>query len=239
MIFVFGSNTKGRHGRGAAQFAARYKGAVPGQGEGLQGECYALPTKDDRLKPLPLPVIAEHTRRLFAFAVANPQMEFQITRVGCGLAGNKDEEMLPLFEDAPSNCILPGRWLAMRNPSLARVIVAGTRSFDDYELMSSKLDRLLATLTDVEVVSGKAPGADTLGERYAKERSYLLKEFPADWKKYRNPAGHIRNTTMAWYATHLVAFWNGTSPGTRDMIRLAEKEGLQTRTIIYEPHSPK
>ncbi len=238
MIFVFGSNLRGSHGRGAAKFAFQYRNAVRGRGRGIQGQAYAIPTKDEKLRPLPLDVIQNHVREFLVFAAESPAAQFQVTRIGCGLAGYRDEQIAPMFEKAPSNCLLPGRWLAMRDPLLTRVIVAGTRSFEEYELMESKMDRLLANLPkDLDIVSGGAPGADRLGERYARKRGYHLKRFPADWdnKAEGKAAGHVRNSIMAWYATHLVAFWNGKSPGTRDMIQLAEKEGLATRTIIYEP----
>ena len=238
MIFVFGSNLRGTHGRGAARFAFQYRNAVQGQGVGIQGQSYAIPTKDEKLRPLPLDAIQSHVRDFLIFAAESPVAQFQVTRIGCGLAGYRDDHIPPMFEKAPPNCLLPGCWLAMRDPSLTRVIVAGTRSFEDYELMASKLDRLLANLQkDLEIVSGGAPGADRLGERYARDRGYRLKRFPADWdnKVEKKVAGHVRNSIMAWSATHLVAFWHGKSPGTRDMIQIAEKEGLATRTIIYEP----
>lgn len=236
MIFVFGSNLRGTHGRGAAKFAVRYKNARPGQGTGIQGEAYAIPTKDRNLRPLPLDAIRNYVQEFLVFAAESPAAIFQVTRIGCGYAGYTDEQIAPMFERAPANCLLPGRWMQLRNPNLSRVVVAGSRTFSDYGLLASKLDKLLENLTrtDMEIVSGGAPGADRLGERYANDRKLRLKRFPADWDRYKHAAGPIRNSVMAWYGTHLVAFWNGKSSGTRDMIQQAEKEGLQTRTIIYE-----
>lgn len=109
-IFVFGSNLAGRHGKGAALHARQKYGAIYGQGEGLQGQSYAIPTKDERLRTLPLDRIRGHVRRFIYFAFANPGMEFEVTRIGCGLAGYKDEQIAPFFYAAPTNVVLPEGW---------------------------------------------------------------------------------------------------------------------------------
>ena len=112
MIFVFGSNTAGIHGAGAARSAVEEYGAIRGQGEGLQGNSYALPTKDENIETLPLSTIKWHVDQFVRFARANPQMDFQVTRVGCGLAGYVDRDIAPLFEGAPENCYFPVEWKA-------------------------------------------------------------------------------------------------------------------------------
>ena len=82
-----------------------------------------------------------------------------------------------------------------------KVIVAGGRDFNDYELLKSKLDYILQNkLPDVEIVSGAARGADSLGERYAKENNLGLHRKPADWDTYGKSAGYRRNAEMADYA---------------------------------------
>ena len=115
-----------------------------------------------------------------------------------------------------------------------KVIVAGTRYFNDYDLMCTKLDCLLKHPTNIEIVSGAARGADVLGERYAKEHNIQIKRFPADWDKYGKRAGYIRNNQMADYADYLVAFWDGKSRGTLLMINLAKEKGLKVKVINYE-----
>jgi len=115
-----------------------------------------------------------------------------------------------------------------------RLIVAGGREFNDYELLKEKLDNLLINNTDdVEIVSGKARGADSLGEKYAKEKGYPVKEFPAKWNEYGKRAGYLRNEEMALYATHCVCFWDGKSKGTKHMIDLAKKSNLNLRVVSY------
>ena len=110
VIFVFGSNLAGRHGKGAALHAREKWGAIPGKGEGLQGHSYGIATKDHLLKVRPLPEIARSVATFLAFAEKEPSWAFVVTRVGCGLAGYGDKEIAPLFKDAPGNCLLPTGW---------------------------------------------------------------------------------------------------------------------------------
>lgn len=107
MIFVFGSNLAGRHGRGAALSALREHGAVYGQGIGAQGTSYAIPTKDWALRTLPLEVIARHVSEFLKYARANSHCTFNVTRVGCGLAGYTPADIAPLFSGSPTNCQIP------------------------------------------------------------------------------------------------------------------------------------
>lgn len=116
-----------------------------------------------------------------------------------------------------------------------RVIIAGSRTFNDPHLLHDKMDQILqASLSDnIEIVSGCALGADTLGIEYAANKGYSLKRFPADWERHGKRAGYIRNKQMADYATHLVAFWDGKSHGTEMMIEFAKQNSLPTRVIYY------
>lgn len=106
-IWVFGSNLAGRHGKGAAKYALEHYGAVYGQGSGMQGSSYAIPTKDALLRPLPMDQIAAHVETFKAFAARCPSWDFEVTPVGCGLAGYKPEQIGPMFTGAPANCLLP------------------------------------------------------------------------------------------------------------------------------------
>lgn len=96
-IFVFGSNLAGRHGKGAAKFALDNHGAIYGQGWGLQGNSFGIPTKGRRLEILSLDTIESHIRQFLTFAEGNPELVFDVTPIGCGLAGYKQEEIKPLF----------------------------------------------------------------------------------------------------------------------------------------------
>lgn len=103
-VFVFGSNLGGMHGGGAAALAFRKFGAVMGQGEGLQGQSYAIPTMHGGVE-----AIAPYVERFIEFAKAHPELKFLVTRIGCGIAGFQDAEIAPLFKNAKgvSNIILP------------------------------------------------------------------------------------------------------------------------------------
>lgn len=140
-IFVFGSNLAGRHGKGAALHARNFHGAIYGQGVGLQGNSYAIPTKDQSLKSLSLFAINEYVRVFLAFVATNPSLNFNVTRVGCGLAGYTDAQISPMFVAAPINCKLPQGW---RTNTLTefKLIVAGGRDFDDFAMMSETADGL-------------------------------------------------------------------------------------------------
>lgn len=109
-IFVFGSNLAGRHGAGAARFAAQHHGAIYGQGIGLQGKSYGIPTKDERIETLPLNVITLHADAFKAFARSRPDLTFYVTPIGCGLAGYKRPQIRPMFADMPENCRFAETW---------------------------------------------------------------------------------------------------------------------------------
>lgn len=235
-IFVFGSNLAGRHGRGAAQFAVKWRGARYGVAEGLSGYSYAIPTKDANLNSLPLDAIAASVVKFLAFAAKAPGTTFEVTAIGCGLAGFEHAQIAPLFAKASDNCVLPYLWQRILNPALPiRVIVAGGREFNDAPLMRSKLDTYIGGRTDVRTVSGGARGADKLGERYAESKGLPRPLIvPADWDTFgRKAAGPIRNQRMSWLSSHLVAFWDGDSPGTKNMIETALRDGLETRVVRY------
>lgn len=110
VIFVFGSNLGGYHGLGAAQAALLWHGAIYGQGIGREGNSYAIPTKDRSLAVLPLTEVAQHVSTFLDYARQHPADEFQVTRIGCGYAGFKDEEIAPLFAYAPENCLFDEKW---------------------------------------------------------------------------------------------------------------------------------
>lgn len=110
-VFVFGSNLAGRHGKGAAAYARTYKGAIYGQGHGRQGNSYGIPTKDYNIRTLPVQTIKQYVDTFVNYAKANTHETFEVTRIGCGLAGYSDADIAPLFKDAPNNCVLPKEWL--------------------------------------------------------------------------------------------------------------------------------
>lgn len=129
MCFVFGSNTSGIHGAGAARYALLKHGAIYGQGIGHHGNSYAIPTKEMVVRPrkagesglqtLPLVTIQQYVDDFINYAAQHPELKFQVTRIGCGLAGLRDEWIAPMFYKAPDNCFFDTAWkhkLSLRDP---------------------------------------------------------------------------------------------------------------------------
>ena len=117
-----------------------------------------------------------------------------------------------------------------------RIIIAGGRDFEDYPLLKKTMDHLTKNLPidSIEVVCGGAKGADSEGDYWATSMFIPVTYFIPDWEGQGKAAGHIRNRAMGDYATHLVAFWDGKSKGTKVMIDYANKLGLKVRVIRYE-----
>ena len=118
---------------------------------------------------------------------------------------------------------------------MIKVIIAGTRDFNDYDYLKKNVDYFLQDFNPnkIEIVSGNARGADKLGERYAKEHNLPVKLFSANWDKYGKRAGYLRNQEMADYSDMLIAFWDEKSKGTKHMIDIAKKQGLTVIVVGY------
>jgi len=120
-----------------------------------------------------------------------------------------------------------------------KIIIAGSRTFcseGHYKMLQEQMDNLILTfgLPD-EIISGGAKGADSLGERYAKENSIAIKRFIPDWDTYGKSAGFLRNQEMGNYGDILVVFWDSQSRGTRHMIEYAGKKGLDIVMTTFSP----
>jgi hypothetical protein len=109
MIFVFGSNEAGIHGAGAALYARQHCGAVIGVGVGRRGNSFALPTKDTMIETLPAKSVKNYVDQFLIYARLSPD-QFQVTAVGCGLAGFTHKHIAPMFADAPDNCWFDLLW---------------------------------------------------------------------------------------------------------------------------------
>jgi hypothetical protein len=118
-----------------------------------------------------------------------------------------------------------------------KVIIAGGRDLTNYDLVKAKVDIVLrkkiASGEEIEIVSGKAKGADSLGEEYARQNGLKIKEFPADWDTHKKAAGPIRNEEMAKYADACIVFWDGGSRGSKDMIDRAKRKNMPLRIFYY------
>lgn len=112
-----------------------------------------------------------------------------------------------------------------------RVIIAGSRSFNDYDFLKQNILQLNLDIT--EIVCGEARGADSLGRRFAIENNIPIKSFPAEWNTYGKSAGMIRNHQMGDYADYLIAFWDTKSRGTLDMINYMQQLGKHGTVIKF------
>jgi len=114
-----------------------------------------------------------------------------------------------------------------------KIIIAGSRNFNDYNLLDKICKKLITNNKMIEIVSGGAYGADKLGERYAKSNKLKVKVFKADWDRFGKSAGYRRNVKMAEYADALIAFWDGKSKGTFHMINIAKEKGIGVTVIDF------
>ena len=110
MPFVFGSNHAAIHGAGAAKYAMQHHGAQYGKSYGHHGNSFAIPTKDEVIETLPLDRIEDYVRGFISFAKGHRKLKFQVTCIGCGLAGLTHDQIAPMFLDAPSNCYFDELW---------------------------------------------------------------------------------------------------------------------------------
>ena len=134
-----------------------------------------------------------------------------------------------------------------------RLIIAGSRNFNDYQYLSEMATGVISDYVDeteafsgkridedssidnhITIISGTAKGADRLGEKFAKEEGLGLECYPAQWDIYGKSAGYRRNEQMAKTGTHLLAFWDGKSRGTKHMIDLAQYHGLKVHVARFK-----
>lgn len=114
-----------------------------------------------------------------------------------------------------------------------RVIIAGGREFQDYRLLAQKCDLFFSRKKPTAILCGGARGADELGKRYGEKHGIPITMYPAKWGKYGKRAGMVRNREMLQDADALVAFWDGQSHGTGNMIEIAKQKGIPIRIVRY------
>ena len=125
----------------------------------------------------------------------------------------------------------------MRSSSTSfNLLIAGGRDFSNYDLLARRCAAFIAEncgARELVVISGRASGADSLGERFAREYSLECKYYPAQWKTYGRAAGPIRNKQMAEVADGAVVFWDSHSRGTRNMIGYLQERGVPYELVLY------
>jgi len=114
-----------------------------------------------------------------------------------------------------------------------RVIIAGSRNFNDYGILKRKLNAILKNQKELTIISGTANGADKLGERYANDNHLKLEQYPAMWDLFGKKAGYMRNEEMVKVADAAIVFWDGKSKGSKHMIDISKKYNLKLRIIMF------
>ena len=117
-----------------------------------------------------------------------------------------------------------------------KVIIAGSREFNNYNFLKNKIDKILSSKKqefNIIIISGTAKGADSLGEKYAKENNYQIERFPADWNKFGRSAGYKRNKQMAENSDAAIVFWDGKSKGSKHMIEICQEQKKPFRIIKF------
>lgn len=115
-----------------------------------------------------------------------------------------------------------------------KLVICGSRDFNNYLYLKKRIDKVIKNWNKDEtlIIEGGARGADRLGRLYAEKNGIQYKTYPADWDKLGKRAGYVRNIQMAETATHAVVFWDGKSPGTKQMIKILEEKSV--RTIVFK-----
>jgi len=228
------------------------KGTSVGPQVGTEGKSYAIPTvtRAGAKRSISLETIKESIQTFYAFAKSRPHLKFFVAQENkTGLNGYSAEEMASIYSgEIPENVYFDEGFAKLLNIAPIapesrqglKVIVAGSRSITDYNLICAAIKE--SGFKIAEIVSGTAKGVDSLGEQWAKENDIPVKRFPAPWddiegklphvigvtrngKKFWKKAGSFRNQQMADYADALVAITTGSS-GTADMINRAKQKGL-------------
>lgn len=251
LVFVFGSNLAGRHGKGAALAAVKEYGAIYGQGTGLQNNAYAIPTKDHRIQTMRLDYIAGHIREFLRFAEQNPNLEFIVTPIGTGLAGYPVELIAPMFHFAPSNCLLPEGWSQTFRNTETRILITGSRGISESNFDPEKLNKIIAGLlqrsSSACILASDLAGAGEIGRHWAQNNKTSCILYPTLWGnidvphavvktnkngEYNARAAFENNMLMAVGATHIILLWDGQSKETPAIELFAEKNNIPKRVIM-------
>lgn len=232
MVLVFGSGKN----EGAAKAAKKFFGASDKPGKA--GFCYAIPVREGgRLASLES--IEAHVRTFIEFAKSTPGIHYYLTKVACEEGEYRNDQIAPMFADAPENVTIPGLWVNIinainRKPFVSRVVVTGPRNFRDYDFLSEKMGFYLSRLSmeSVEIVSGGEAGTDEMGARYASEHGLRIAKPHTEIERFGRSAGYpFCNFLWSLYATHMLVFHDDASVVVQNLVETAVKEGLRVAVV--------
>lgn len=204
-IFVFGSNLAGRHGKGAALEALNNYGAKLGVGEGPSGRSYGIPTKDAQIRSRTLTEIRPAVAKFLTYAQDNPKLWFQVTRVGCVLAGFKDEQIAPLFQHHTPNVLLPGLWRKIINPNARdQLIVVGNVTPTDKPRSLAALNHAHKHANFGSLLINDNDDMAALLKEWAIEKNVQIENFNPRPNRWGHNALTRQQRQLCWQGTHLI-----------------------------------
>lgn len=228
-IFVYGDNVihKGKAGQAIIRDCPNAFGVPTKRLPTMDHNAFFRDTIDDKL------AVARALTKLRLLAYNGKTIVFPSNGLGTGLAdmGNTAPQLFIWMNNFIEKNFLKFK-VAKTYP--VKIIVAGSRQINDYELISKTLDEHILNKKNTVVISGNAKGPDKLGLRYAKANKMEYEIYEADWDKYGKSAGYKRNLEMASNADELIAFWDGKSKGTEHMIDIAKKEKIKVKIITVK-----
>ncbi|MFO1435375.1 MAG: hypothetical protein U1F34_03025 [Gammaproteobacteria bacterium] len=240
-VLVFESNLAGQHGKGTSFLAEKCHGAVAGKGWGLQGSSYAIPVFDKDLMPVSATILSNYVQSFLKHAESTPQQRFRVTALGFGNPNISQAELVKMFARAPSNCMLPGRWLELLSKlDSVRLIILDAAGALSSEKVQQKLDDYFSinaplwTSKAVEIVSAGSPQSTMANDQYARARKYRHRIVNVNESFYRNYLNQAREDMAVWYSTRIlnIAEPDQTSQGsTLRILQSAIRAGLEIEDI--------
>ena len=228
-IYVFGDNLEGygKKGQAIIRDCPNAFGIPTKRKPFMNQDAFFRDTISDKL------AVSRALVKLRLLAYNGKTIVFPSNGIGTGLAdmGNTSPSLFIWM-----NNFIDNNFLKFKGKTITktRIIVAGSRKINDYELIAKTLDEYLKDKKNPVIVSGLAKGPDKLGLRYAKANKLEYEAHAADWDKYGKSAGYKRNLEMAEGSDELLAFWDGVSPGTEHMINIAKKEKIKVKVIVVK-----
>ncbi len=237
-IFVFGTNSTGHHENETAQLAVQAFGAKRSFSDGLCGRSYAIALRDREGGSLPASKVVSSFDRFKSFAKDNPQETFLLSRLGCDSLGFGDEKMFPHFRDCPSNVLLPGVWMARKDPSYEVVAITGLTALKPVcvdlvmDVLKISVDFFQSSKLPLRFVVGDDEGVDALAAQFLSQRGLSFDVVCAKWDEHKGRAGAVRNRLMALPSTRVLLIDDGSCAKSSHMRKVAAAEGLEVNECV-------